>query len=624
MKKYLLSLIVMSMLMSCVSDREDSLGVTASALSFASATIPVSATRSAAVTNGSLVMYRSTDNGYTARSNVKYAYNSSSSSWTASDPVLLSSANAGIYGYYPYGVSCITDETDPASVTLTSQKYDPDQDFCYLPKTFLNNSSSNITLNMKRAYAKITFIITHESSYSGACKITNINISHSGIKKSGTLNMITGAYDAGTLGPVSYDPGITTIAPDSSKTTSLLMVPVTTELTGNVTLSFTVDGVVKTATLDASSNNMKYLASGNNYKASVTIRTSTILKIDNPVTVEDWNILDMGFIGKVTTYYPESNCYMVAPGDSVFIPVSRAYKKPNVKDWGTTWTAQLLWTENPNPLSSTGTIQSVTAKIESNFIIVKAGSKVGNAVVCMKNSSGTILWSWHIWVTGYVPNVNAISVNGLVWMDRNLGATSITPGDPRTKGLYYQWGRKDPFPASTTFSSTTDPDTYNGLGTKVAIGKAYAPAGPNIELSITNPYTFYCNTGSPDDWYSNNGNYNNYLWNSSTNKKTCYDPCPAGWRVPVAGCWSFLNTSNSVWASYGYTYNSSASYYYPAAGVRTSGDGKLAVQGTAIAIATASNISNGGQARLLASNGSILTNNNTGKATAGSVRCVKE
>ena len=31
-------------------------------------------------------------------------------------------------------------------------------------------------------------------------------------------------------------------------------------------------------------------------------------------------------------------------------------------------------------------------------------------------------------------------------MDRNLGATSVTPKDQNAYGVWYQWGRKDPFP----------------------------------------------------------------------------------------------------------------------------------------------------------------------------------
>ena len=39
-------------------------------------------------------------------------------------------------------------------------------------------------------------------------------------------------------------------------------------------------------------------------------------------------------------------------------------------------------------------------------------------------------------------------------MDRNLGAISATRGDVGAIGLYYQWGRKDPFLGSSSISQT--------------------------------------------------------------------------------------------------------------------------------------------------------------------------
>ena len=84
--------------------------------------------------------------------------------------------------------------------------------------------------------------------------------------------------------------------------------------------------------------------------------------------------------------------------------------------------------------------------MNSQIITVNA-KKNGNAVVAVKKD-GKILWSWHIWACeGYNPDATAQKYNnnaGVV-MDRNLGATSATPGKPQTIGLLYQWGRKDPF-----------------------------------------------------------------------------------------------------------------------------------------------------------------------------------
>ena len=39
--------------------------------------------------------------------------------------------------------------------------------------------------------------------------------------------------------------------------------------------------------------------------------------------------------------------------------------------------------------------------------------------------------------------------NGRVLLDRSLGAVGTTPGSAEAYGLYYQWGRKDPFCGGT-------------------------------------------------------------------------------------------------------------------------------------------------------------------------------
>ena len=60
--------------------------------------------------------------------------------------------------------------------------------------------------------------------------------------------------------------------------------------------------------------------------------------------------------------------------------------------------------------------------------------KEGNAVIAAKDASGTILWSWHIWLTDE-PQGQVYYNNAGTMMDRNLGATSATPGDVGALGL---------------------------------------------------------------------------------------------------------------------------------------------------------------------------------------------
>jgi hypothetical protein len=63
--------------------------------------------------------------------------------------------------------------------------------------------------------------------------------------------------------------------------------------------------------------------------------------------------------------------------------------------------------------------------------------KEGNAVIAAKDASDKILWSWHIWLTDE-PEGQVYYNNAGTMMDRNLGATSATPGDVGARGLLYQ------------------------------------------------------------------------------------------------------------------------------------------------------------------------------------------
>lgn len=77
--------------------------------------------------------------------------------------------------------------------------------------------------------------------------------------------------------------------------------------------------------------------------------------------------------------------------------------------------------------------------------------KQGNAVIGAYDADGELIWSWHIWATDYDPDAEGgtVDFNGYTLMNRNLGAlandNSTTDKILASYGLYYQWGRKDPF-----------------------------------------------------------------------------------------------------------------------------------------------------------------------------------
>ena len=211
-------------------------------------------------------------------------------------------------------------------------------------------------------------------------------------------------------------------------------------------------------------------------------------------------------------------------------------------------------------------------------VYFNATDRKGNAVIAAKDASGSILWSWHIWLTDQP--VECVYANDAgTMMDRNLGATSATPGDVGALGLLYQWGRKDPFLGSSSISSGVE--AKSTISWPEAVGSN--ASNGTISYATEHPTSFITRNSSNRDWYYTGGsNTDNTRWQS---KKTIYDPCPAGWRVPDGG-------SDGVWAKAGfpsgtviYSFNSSDSgmtfgagicspaTWYPAAGYRCEDNG---------------------------------------------------
>ncbi|MFR9603049.1 MAG: hypothetical protein SNG02_04170 [Rikenellaceae bacterium] len=172
--------------------------------------------------------------------------------------------------------------------------------------------------------------------------------------------------------------------------------------------------------------------------------------------------------------------------------------------------------------------------------------KEGSAVIAAYDENEDILWSWHIW--GLDDEISEITFNDRTFMDRNLGADyndifiladddlySTQNTNECTKnsyGLYYQWGRKDPFPTPVTYNCTGGYDNFlvNDYNSSVYISY-YETTAVKGRVSYTTEYPTYYLTGvteSNDDWlYSS---HNGDLWNDNT--KSIYDPSPKGWRVP--------------------------------------------------------------------------------------------
>ena len=256
-----------------------------------------------------------------------------------------------------------------------------------------------------------------------------------------------------------------------------------------------------------------------------------------------------------------------------------------------------------------------------NFHVSAANIKNGNAVIAVKSTDGTIMWSWHLWfdhsdalstiactnhegdnfkvtknILGYTiykwkstsyesPRVARMKIEQEVGNGAKKSAYITITQSPYAEKEYstalYQFGRKDAFPGTNTLYESTFVE--NG--------------GDNISIvnAIQNPGTFYTdgNTWGTEYRYFN-------LWSMQTTSqtdvsktliKTIYDPCPVGFSMPPLKTFSGVtitgktNTNNKDinalgdwdqgWHFYAKDSSSPSTVYYPAIGSRTANVGNL-------------------------------------------------
>lgn len=294
-----------------------------------------------------------------------------------------------------------------------------------------------------------------------------------------------------------------------------------------------------------------------------------------------------------TNIVPTSNCLMMLPGTNIcFHPYKH---EAGTNGWNTYLTdgatlsadkaidhVRVLWQTKDTGTSGDLVLGYVVDKdnhanlvnttdigdLNKALVHVKVPvTKGGNAVIEAVNQSGVTVWSWHIWISDYVPagldaskitdgvtreaaindarnatQGGAVQVyQGISWtdaagafykcviMDRNLGATKAGMQDNqidgrRTLGLLYQGGRKDPFFAAADGTTKETKTIFDEAGEPLDVKKQKLTS---VEQLIQNPLTY--STGTNNEYPAIS-----YNWNGD-GPKTIYDPCPKGWRVPSNG-----------------------------------------------------------------------------------------
>jgi uncharacterized protein (TIGR02145 family) len=280
-----------------------------------------------------------------------------------------------------------------------------------------------------------------------------------------------------------------------------------------------------------------------------------------------------------------ANSYIVSSPGTYSIS---AVKGNSFESVGSVESAEVLWEtfgtdETPNVGDLVKNVKYDNGQI---FFQTADSFKEGNAVIAARDASGSILWSWHIWFTDQ-PQGQEYYNNAGTMMDRNLGATSATPGDVGALGLLYQWGRKDPFLGSSSIHNESMAEARSTI-TWPSVASSNSSIG-TIEYATANPTIFITRNDKNLDWYyTGSSSIDNTRWTTSESSKSIYDPCPSGWRVPDGG-------STGVWAKviypsdyFDYAYDSTnegmnfsgkfgsdQTIWYPASGFRESYDGSL-------------------------------------------------
>ena len=231
-----------------------------------------------------------------------------------------------------------------------------------------------------------------------------------------------------------------------------------------------------------------------------------------------------------------ANCYVVTtPGKSYTFDVMH---RPDGEPLATK-SVKLLWQSNPSVVKNVD-------KVDDNAIfyvqpLADDSSRVEdtNAVIAALDAAGEVIWSWHVWVVNDNPLASYSTYsNGKSFMNVNLGAFTNSNGSKDEQqildsyGMYYQWGRKDPFPRPYFFdaSGADDESRYDALG--IYISENYverSSANGTIEYVTKNPMHYITNAASIEEGADGVGDW---LWNRWVNRLRLRIVCmPSSFRM---------------------------------------------------------------------------------------------
>lgn len=502
--------------------------------------------------------------------------------WATERPVYWGEGKSDIYAYYPY--MAIEDVDEQPFAVATDQTVEgayENSDFLWAKAEGVAQADGAVSLAMEHAMSRLVVKIMAGEDYVGSLPSDATVHLHS---------TVTNANFSLANGSVVKDPY------SGAKSIKMRNLGIRTFAEGEAVVyeAIVVPQMLETSVplLEINSKSVSYLLEdmfnfkpGVSYTYTAVLNTSTTsIKVEIGCEIEDWNNIGGGSEGEggsgseggdddgidLSTYTDLSaegtaNCYLIqAVGNYKF----KAVKGNSDATVGNVKKTEVLWkTFGTDVMPNVGDL--VTGVGYKNGYVYFSTPEVfgnGNASIAVRNSKDVILWSWHIWCSEDGWNDQVYPNNAGTMMDRNLGATSATPGDIGAFGLMYQWGRKDPFMGSCAKSGTNFVASTGNWNV--------ASSSNKMDFAEENPMTFA--TG----W--SGGSVPGGGWHTSESEKGLYDPCPVGYRVPDGG-------ENGFWATaevkssgdltncgmYWTLADGTTAAWYPAVGYRTYDSGSL-------------------------------------------------
>ncbi len=469
-------------------------------------------------------------------------------SWATERIVYWGEGKSDVYAYYPYMEIVDVDE-QPFSVALDQTVEDAYEtsDFLWAKAEGVAQTDGEISLNMAHQMSRLVVKIMAGEEYVGSLPADATVHLHSTVTDA-RISLANGSVVkdpyGGTHSIKMRNLGLRTFAEGEAVVYEAIVVPQMLE--------------TSVPLLEINSKSVSYLLEdmfnfkpGVSYTYTAVLNTSTTaIKVEIGCEIEDWNNIggsgsgggsdsgdDEGGID-LSAYTDLStegtaNCYMIsAAGNYKF----KALQGNSDLSVGNVKKVEVLWeTFGTDVMPNVGDLIA-EAGYQNGYVYFSTPEtfKNGNASIAVRNSKDVILWSWHIWCAEEGWQEQVYANNAGTMMDRNLGATSATPGDVGALGLFYQWGRKDPFLNSGTLVINQSEST--GYDIAASTRRTWTASADKItyDYAEENPTIYIAN------WRDVISKFEDISWGEL--QKGRYDPCPIGYRVPNGG-------NNGIWAT---------------------------------------------------------------------------